>query len=152
MNPKSIWRQIALLGVVVLVGYFGVFNWVERRRFVKGPWQVSFTQSNSAPVLVINQFTLRITNVMIVFEGSILATNVSETVAFGQGRAVPFDLPFGKCVFLDPLFLPGTAACEVFGHQIQIIPRVLMIDGIERPWVSGGTFVLTNKPASQPQR
>ena len=152
MNPKSIWKQIALLGVVVIVGYFVVFNWVERRRFVKGPWKLTFSQTNGSPMLLINQTTLGISNVTLVFSGVPVTTNTSETVAFGQGRAVPFDLPFGKCVFLDPLFLPGTAVCEVFGHQIQVMPRVLTIDGVERPWSSGEAISLTNKTVSQTQR
>lgn len=152
MNPKSIWKQIALVGVVALIGYFVVFNWVERRRFVKGPWRLTFSQTNDSPMLIINQTTLGVANVVVVFNGVMATTNVNETVAFGQGRAVPFDLPFGKCVFLDPLFLPGSVACEIYGHQIQIMPRVLTIDGIEHPWTSGETISLTNKLAFKTQR
>lgn len=152
MNPQSIWKQIALVGVVVLIGYFVVFNWVERRRFVNGPWRLTFSQTNSTPMLIVNQTTLGVANVALVFSGVAMTTNVSETVAFGQGRAVPFDLPFGKCVFLDPLFLPGSVACEIYGHQIQIMPRVLTIDGIEHPWASGEMISLTNKADLKTQR
>ena len=136
----------------MLIGYFVVFNWVERRRFVNGPWRLTFSQTNSTPMLIINQTTLGVANLALVFSGVAITTNVSETVAFGQGRAVPFDLPFGKCVFLDPLFLPGSVACEIYGHQIQIMPRVLTIDGIEHPWTSGETISLTNKTAFKTQR
>lgn len=152
MNPKSIWKQIALVGVVALIGYIVVFNWVERRRFVKGPWRLTFSQTNDSPMLIINQSTLGVANVALLFSGVAMTTNVNETVAFGQGRAVPFDLPFGKCVFLDPLFLPGSVACEIYGHQIQIMPRVLTIDGIEHPWISAGVISLTNRPATRVQR
>ncbi len=152
MKSNSPWKQFALVGLVVLVGYFAVFNWVEHRRVARGPWQITFTQTNNSPALVINQSTLGITNVTILFANETATTNLNQTVAFGQGRSVPFDLPFGKCVFLDPLFLPGTVACEMFGHQIQIMPRAITIDDSEHSWVSGETVVLTNKPAPQDQR
>jgi hypothetical protein len=56
---------------------------------------------------------------------------------------VPFDVPFGKCVFMDTTFLPGTLAFELFGHEIQLIPRVLTIDKQEQPWRSNVIIPVT---------
>lgn len=136
---------MALIFVFVLIAYFGAFTWIQHRRVVKGPWVVTFTTESGAPALVLNQPALGIRDVRIVFADERAATNV--TLEFAQAREVPFDVPFGKCVFLDPLFLPGTVALEAFGHQIQFLPRVLTIDGSEHPWRSGETIQL-HKPAS----
>ena len=76
-------------------------------------------------------------------------TNVTQTLEFSQARAVPFDVPFGKCVFLDPLFLPGTVTFEMFGHEIQLLPRVLTIDKVEHPWRNGETIRL-HEPLTPP--
>jgi hypothetical protein len=37
---------------------------------------------------------------------------------------------------MDATSLPGTVAFELFGHEIQLLPRVLTIDNQERPWRS----------------
>jgi len=74
------------------------------------------------------------------------------TLAFEQPRQVPYDLPIGRCLFMDTTFLPGTIVMEIFGHEIQLIPRVLTIDRQEQPWKSDAVIALaaqvtTNQPA-----
>jgi hypothetical protein len=44
---------------------------------------------------------------------------------------------------MDTTFLPGTIAFVLFGHEIQLIPRVITLDKQERSWQSGETIVLT---------
>ncbi|HZR17131.1 MAG TPA: hypothetical protein VFE51_07375, partial [Verrucomicrobiae bacterium] len=59
--------------------------------------------------------------------------------------------PFGKCVFMDTTFLPGTIALEVFNHEVELRPRDLVIDRQEHPWLSESTITLhplTNEPAA----
>ena len=143
-------RRIVLLFVLVMIGYVAMFTWIQHRRVVKGPWVVTFATEAGVPAVVVNQPTLGIRDVRIVFADERVATNVTQTLEFSQAREVPFDVPFGKCVFLDPLFLPGTVVLEEFGHEIQFLPRVLTIDKAERPWRSGETIQL-HKPAITPQ-
>jgi hypothetical protein len=52
-------------------------------------------------------------------------------------------VPFGQCVFQDAQTLPGTVVFELFGHEIQLLPRVLTIDRVEHPWHSGETITLS---------
>jgi hypothetical protein len=52
-------------------------------------------------------------------------------------------------VFLDTVFLPGTIVLVMFGHQIQLMPRVLTIDGVEHPWRAGENIKLTEQSASK---
>jgi hypothetical protein len=142
MNRGKYFRPVILIFVVVLVGYGVLFAWIGHRRVAKGPWVVAFVTEYSVPTLIIDQSKLGIRNVRILLADERLTTNVVQTLEFSEARSVPFDVPFGKCVFLDPLFLPGTVALEMFGHEIQLMPRVLTIDQVERPWHSGETIEL----------
>lgn len=140
-------RTVLFIGIGSLLFYVVFFAWMQQRRFHKGPWEVSFLERDGHPTLLVNHPKLQITNVVIQFPGAPAVTNLPQTVRFQHGQVAPMDLPFGRCVFLDTLFLPGTAACEIFGHQIQFMPRTLTIDHVERPWMSGEKILLTNGPS-----
>jgi hypothetical protein len=146
--PPFIRRSLVLLLLALLV--YGVFfALIQRRRMANGPWEVTFIVEKEAPALIVNQPKLGIADVRFVFRGGPATTNSSQAVRFDQSRPAPFDLPFGRCVFLDPLFLPGTVAIEAFGHQIQLMPRILTVDRVEHPWRSGEIITLlgTNQPS-----
>jgi hypothetical protein len=137
MKSPELIKSLAISFVIALVLYLVFYNGIEHRRTRKGPWQVSFTNNaNGAPTLLINQATLAITNVEIVFPEETVGTNSMTLMDWSQPRPVPFEVPFGKCVFMDTTFLPGSLAFEIFGHEIQLIPRVLTIDKKEQPWRS----------------
>jgi hypothetical protein len=141
------WKPILIVFLVTLLGYVAVFNWIEHGRRKSGPWQMTFTEVAGVPAIVINQPALQLTNITIVFSGTPPSTNRPQTVAFEHGRPAPFDLPFGKCVFVDAIFLPGTATCEIFSHEIQLLPRTLTIDRVEHPWRSGEKIFLPSRPS-----
>ena len=144
---KFFW-QLVLVFVVALVGYAAVFGWIEHRRVVKGPWVVTFTGKNETPAIILNQGALGIREVRVLFQDATTQSNRAQTREFSRARLVPFEVPFGQCVFQDTTFLPGTVAFEMFGHQIQLMPRVLTIDKTERPWRSGETIELGKLPAT----
>jgi hypothetical protein len=76
----------------------------------------------------------------IVFPGARTAlTNLSTSVLFDNPIKT---VPFGKFVFHDLMYLPGTVTLELFGHEIELLPRVLIIDRKEYPWKSGATISL----------
>jgi hypothetical protein len=147
-SPGFPWKTILLVGLVTLVGYGVVFSWVEYRRRKNGPWEFTFTQSDQLPTLVISHVKLGLTNITIQFTAAAAPTNLSQTIKFEHGQVAPFDLPFGKCVFLDTLFLPGSVTCEIFGHEIQVLPRTMTIDRVEYPWTTGQKILLTNRPSA----
>jgi len=68
------------------------------------------------------------------------------TLIFREPRPVPYSVPFGKCVFMDTTFLPGTVTFQLFGHEIELLPRVLIIDHAEHPWLSHSTLSLRFEP------
>lgn len=144
-KPASPLKTVLIIGLVSLGLYIVFFSWMEQRRYKNGPWEVTFTQQDDRPTLLLSHPRFGITNVVIQFVGGALTTNLPQTVRFQHGQVAPLDLPFGKCVFLDTLFLPGTVACELFGHQIQLMPRTLTIDRTARPWTSGEKILLTNR-------
>lgn len=141
-------KTFLIVGLATLVLYITVFSFVENRRRKNGPWELIFTQADNLPALQINHTRLGLSNITIVFQDAIAPTNLPQTVTFHHGQVAPIELPFGKCVFLDTLFLPGTVTCDLFGHQIQILPRTMTIDQAEHPWRSGEKILLTNRPSA----
>jgi hypothetical protein len=150
MKSDGLLKMLLIAFVIALVVYAVAFFGIENRRTRQGPWRVAFTNDISgAPELVIGQPALAITNVQIVFPNATLPKNFSpKNFAFAQPREVPFDLPFGQCLFMDTTFIPGTIVFSIFGHEIQLIPRVLTIDKVEQAWKSNTTISLspTNAP------
>lgn len=134
-------RHFLYAGLIATAFYFASFYGCESFRRAKGPWRVEFSaDSNAQPQIVINQPALRITNVAIIFAGETFPTSrQAETVAFNTPTN---EAPFGKVVFRDTTFLPGTITLSIFGHEIELLPRVLVIDQQERPWRSDERIVL----------
>ncbi|MDB6122364.1 MAG: hypothetical protein JWQ71_1357 [Pedosphaera sp.] len=139
-------KHFILAFVIAVVLYAVAYTLIEHRRTNRGPWQVSFTSDVSGtPAIAINEPKMGISNLKITFPNDQLsATN--SLVIFDPPRQVPFDVPLGQCIFLDTTFQPGTVVLNLFGHEIQLIPRVLTIDKKEYPWQSESTIAVTNKP------
>ncbi len=138
MKSDGLLKHFALAFLIALVGYWLVYHGIEHRRNRKGPWSVTFTSEPPGTArIVINQPALRLTNVEIALgEGTTSATNQSATLLFDRPRQVPYDVPFGKCIFMDTTFLPGTVTFQLLGHEIELLPRVLIIDHREYTWRS----------------
>jgi hypothetical protein len=151
MKSDNLLRHLVVPFAIALVVYVISYSWIEHRRTRKGPWEVTFTNDISgAPTLVINQPSLAITNLQITFLGETNRTNMS--LSFRTPQEVPWDLPYGKCVFMDTTFLPGTITIDLFGHEVELIPRVLTIDQKEMPWVSGKTIAVARTNAVEAGR
>ncbi len=174
MNTKGPAKHFILAFLLALAGYIFFYLTIEHRRTAKGPWQVTFTQSAAGePAIIIAQPRLSITNVQIIFPGETLPiTNAASALAFdhahppapvtnhpspgtpllfAQPRPVPYEVPFGKCVFMDTTFLPGTITFELFGHEIELLPRTLIIDREEHQWRPEATIPLPRRPPAPSQ-
>lgn len=138
MRQEGILKHFAAALVIAVVFYFAGFNWLQHRRVEKGPWQVTFqTDAAGTPAISIVQSNLNIFKT-ISFPRGRAAPGLSRTLAFGQETP---DLPFGEMIYQDPTFLPGTVTMRLFGHEIELLPRVLTIDKKEYTWRSGGVAV-----------
>jgi hypothetical protein len=134
MRPDGILKHFAAALVIAVVFYFVCFTWIQGRRAANGPWQVTFrSDAAGAASLSIAETKLNILQT-VRFPRDRTTPNLSQTITFGQDAP---DLPFGEMLYHDPTFLPGTVALRLFGHEVQLVPRVLTIDGKEYPWRSG---------------
>jgi hypothetical protein len=136
-------KQVLLVFAVVCVGYFSLFSLIERSRGRKGPWEITFTSdTNGAPMFVVDQEYLGIRGKRVVFQGQ-KATNPTVRLSFKEARQFPFAAPVGQCVFLDTSVLPGTVTLRAYGHEIELIPRTLIVDHEEYSWRSQDSVWLT---------
>jgi hypothetical protein len=138
VKKDRLWKHLTIAFVLALVLYAVGFSWIEHRRARLGPWQITFVhQPPARPFIEINQDRLGIRNVQVRFPAMANLPATNSTMAFLPGQPVPFDVPFGQCVFQDPTFLPGTVALQIGAHVIEILPRALSLDGKETAWKSG---------------
>jgi hypothetical protein len=138
--------------VIAMLVYVGFYRFIEHRRVRQGAWTVTFTTTASGqPELVIKQAAFKIENFAMVFSGNSIppgASNLPATFEFRQPRQTPFPVPFGKVIFIDPTFLPGTVTFQLFGHEIELLPRVLILDHEEYPWHSFGELIIKPAPGT----
>ena len=133
--------------VAAVVLYIGFYSFIECRRTRNGPWSVTFAlDGQGIPTVTVNEPKLQISNLKIHFPGH-TASPTNVTVVFHPPKPVPYEVPFGDCVFLDTTFQPGTVVLEIFGHEVQLMPRVLTIDKTEIPWKSDTAISITSTNA-----
>ena len=132
-----LWPHVVIVFAVALTVYVVGFAWLEHRRTRLGPWEITFVKEEAtAARIVIDQPALRITNVQIEFTTAVDLDPTNAAVEFVAGRKVPFAVPFGECVFMDPLFLPGTVTLDLLEHRVEVLPRMLSVDGTQYHWTS----------------
>jgi hypothetical protein len=129
---------------VTLALYLAGFWAVQHLRQRRGPWELTFaTTTNGAPSVTIQQAHLGIRDVRLEITGTNLPGPVDPAVIRFLDPDTKARLPFGEQVFLDTTFLPGTVTLELFGNEIELLPRVLIVNKEERPWQSGATVELS---------
>lgn len=154
MKSSGPLKHFVLALVIAIPLYFISFSYIENRRTRHGPWQVTFTNEAGVPELIINEPKLKLANLKIVFPGE-PASATNATLTFTQPQQVPFNVPFGQCVFEDTTFQPGTIVFLLFkndnspGHEIQLMPRVLTIDKQEHAWQSDRTISVNKADTSR---
>lgn len=149
MKTTFPWKQTLVLFVAVLLAYLAVFRIIEWLRNRKGPWEVHFaTDTQGRPSLDIQQNHLKI-SAQIAFPDEHLKNNVSETVRFDRPHKA---VPFGKVIYEDLTFLPGVVTFDLFGHEVELLPRVLYINKKEIRWTEAHIELWsTNKPPIPPK-
>ncbi len=140
-NPDNLFKHLAIVFVIALIFYIGSYSWDRNMRLKNGPWEVTYISDGKAPpAIVVNEPRLQIANVKIEFPGErVDATNA--TVVFDLPAKT---VPFGKLLFDDLMYQPGTVTLDVFGHEVELIPRTLTVNKRGIPWKSG--MVISMKP------
>jgi hypothetical protein len=135
VRSDGIIKHFALALVIAVALYIVSFGWIQHRRTFKGPWEITFaTDAAGRPALDIAQATLKISQEIDFPSQRIAPIHPDRTVRFDEAVT---NLPFGEMIFQDPTFLPGTVTMRLFGHEIELLPRVLIIDKKEVPWRAG---------------
>lgn len=145
-------KAVVLLFIAVVALYAAVFYGIEYLRMRKGGWEVNFLSDREGNAsIVVYQPTLNISSVELVFLGEKIGrTNLSERVLFNRPKK---PVPFGKVIYEDLTSLPGVVTFDFFGHEIELLPRVLIVNKKEIRWKSESVVELsaTNKPAQPPK-
>ena len=144
MKSDGPMKHFILAFLLALICYAFFYHAIEHRRTRKGPWTITFTNDATGnPTVIINEPELAITNAQITFTNQKLSNSFSPaTLVFSEPRPVPYNLPFGNCIFMDTTFLPGTVTLHLFNHEVEVRPRDMVIDRQEHPWLSGSTITL----------
>jgi hypothetical protein len=123
-----VWVFVAALGL-----YAATYALLEHLRNRKGGWQVTFMCATAGePSVSVSQPWLNIANLTLVFPDH-RCQNASFTNTILFDRPIK-TIPFGRVVYLDTTFLPGSVVLDLFGQQIELLPRVLVVNGREFPW------------------
>jgi hypothetical protein len=157
MKSDGMLKQMVLVFVGALIFYVVAYSLDRHLRLRNGPWEVTFTtETNGVPAIIVHEPKLNLGDLKIVFAGeTVPSTNLPQRVVMD---APAKRLPFGECIFDDLMYLPGTVTFNLFGHEIELLPRVLIINHQEHPWKSGATIQLspaekpTPKPVAKPYR
>jgi hypothetical protein len=140
MRSDSLIRHFAITFGIAVVVYIVSFGWIQHRRMFRGPWEITFaTDAAGQPSLAISQPVLKVSET-ITFPGQKIApASLARAQRFEEAVT---NLPFGEMIFQDPTFLPGTVTMRQFGHEIELLPRVLIVDKKEIPWRAGQTVAV----------
>lgn len=151
MSPGISTRSLIVAFAIVLGLYLAAFYGLEYRRHRKGPWEVIFSITNGAPLVEVRQPRLGIERVRLSF-GDERATNTTPAAQMVRFDAPRRPVPFGRVIYEDLTFLPGVVTFDLFGHEIELLPRALVVNRRRRPWRSGETILLraSEKPAEPP--
>jgi hypothetical protein len=134
--------QRILLGafVAALVFYasgFALNSYLQQRR---GPWEITFSaNSQGEALMVIRQPALGIDGTRIIFSGKKPATTEPIRVCFETPRT---SIPFGEVIYDDLTYLPGVVTLQVFGHEMELLPRTLYINRKPLSWPEATQVIL----------
>jgi len=147
LNPPrdNIFKHAAIAFICALVGYIFFYGCDAHLRNRQGPWIVEFqSTTNREPLIIIHHARLGIRNVAVLLKGETI-TNKPVVKDFKSPNEL--EVPYGRVRFHDLTYLPGTITLDVFGHEIEMLPRTLVINTQETAWRNDALHILyaTNK-------
>ena len=145
-------KAVLITFIVTAVFYVCAYNGLQHLQTRRGPWEATFATDDAGhPSITLYQPKLNFSSVELLFLGEkVDRTNLSERVRFDKPRK---PTPFGTVIYDDLMFLPGVVTMDLFGHEVEFLPRTLIINKKEYPWNSDTTIELspTNKPPVRPK-
>ena len=152
-ESEGILKRFGFAFGLILLCYVLIYGCDRHLRFKNGPWELHFSrESDGTPRLVINQASLGITNVTLRLEGEIVRLDPtlvrfedSEAVKIPYGKfegSEAVKIPYGKVLGFYRSYLPGMIRLDLFGHEVEIRQRALILNFNEREWQSGEVISL----------
>ncbi|SRR5258705_5016326 len=151
MKSEGVLKSLVFVGLIVLALYSVFFYAIESCRRVQGPWQVTFATNTGGPVIEIAQPRLHIA-CAVAFPGeAVTTTNPLPAIVLFDRPKKP--VPFGKVIYEDLTQLPGVVTFDLFGHEVELLPRVLIVNKRQIKWNSQTPIDLwpTNKLPQPPK-
>ncbi len=149
MKPDRLFKILLIGFGVALMIYILAFSFIQNRRTIKGPWHVMFsTDSEGTPNLLIQQTNFGIAKKIIFSEQKLEQKSLAQSFVFDDPTKT--NAPFGQIIFQDLTFLPGTVTFNFFGHEVELLPRVLTIDKQEHRWKNGEVISVTGEGKFKP--
>ncbi|MCL4179195.1 MAG: hypothetical protein KJ072_15820 [Verrucomicrobia bacterium] len=136
--------------ILALAVYAGAFWLDQHLRTRRGPWQVTFDRMpDGTPTILIQQQRLGIREVRILFPGESTAAESTSIRFDAPGLAVPW----GRLKYDDLTYLPGVVTLELFGHEIELLPRTLYVNRRAIAWNAATNLTLraSDRPATLPE-
>jgi hypothetical protein len=135
--------KILLTGfIAALVVYVLSFSLIQHRRTFQGPWRVVFlSDDKGTPGLLIEQPKRKVSERIMFPNEKVAESNTARALVFDDPTKT--NAPFGRIIFQDLTFLPGTVTLDLFGHEVELLPRVLIIDKQEYAWKTGEVVSVT---------
>lgn len=134
-------RHLLIAGLVTVVAYFSLFYLNEWLRSRRGAWEVVFSSRDGTPELHISQPKMNIRE-WIKFEGETVE-HFPEPIRWRFDDVMKTNIPFGMVIFHDLTYLPGTVTMNLFGHEIELLPRTLAVNRQPVAWGSKRSILLT---------
>ena len=143
-------KSALIFFAILIPAYFLVFHGIERTRTASEPWRLTFmVDSNQIPALRIQQSNLGVESIVLRFPDE-RATNAPFESLLLLDRPQP-PLPFGTRLSEDLMFLPGVETLDLFGHEVEIAPRVLVLNRKEIAWSSNAVLELKTSEKLPPE-
>jgi hypothetical protein len=136
MKSERLPKILLTAFISALAIYILAFSLIQYRRTFRGPWQVVFlTDFDGTPGVLVEQRKLKISERIMFPNQKLPKSNSVHAFVFDDPTRT--NVPFGQVVFQDLTFLPGTVTLNMFGHEIEFLPRVLIVDKQEHLWKTG---------------
>ena len=140
MQSDGFLKHLVIAFGLALVGYGLLYGCDKHLRTRRGAWEFTFAPSaQGEPTLTIDQPFLGISKVRILIKGETYE-GATQRIRFDKPG---IELPFGKPMFYDTTYLPGSVTMDLFGHEVEVLPRTLILNFKEKPWKSGEVISLT---------
>lgn len=139
-------RNATILFLSIAAIYLGSFYALEWKRKTNGPWVVTYSvTTNGSPSVTVRNAKLKIDQIL-VFTNANFAFPSPVTLDYALPST---NTPFGKIIYQDATFLPGILTYQLFGHEIELLPRTLAVDRKEVPWMRDPVLSLAQRPDSE---